>query len=55
MLFFTFPTFSRGNGIRRFWNKRIGGLSVWAVLASVSGAGVSAVNIQHKHNMQKIE
>ena len=30
---------------------RIGrGLSIWAILASISGAGMSAVSIQHKHN-----
>ena len=47
-------TYYREGNMRKRWNRLLGGISVWAILASVSGAGASAVNIQYKHNTAQI-
>ena len=43
--------FNKKKSFNKIWHRFVGKISIWALIASMSGAGVSAVNIQYNHNM----
>ena len=42
---------SKQNSLHRIWNRFLGKISIWTVIASMSGSGAGAVSIQHNHNV----